>query len=128
MKPNEAKPNSLFIFDDIALEQQHVVQEFFCMGRHNNIDCFYLHQTFVRTPKHLCRDNANVLVIFKQDDQNLKHIYNGHVGSDCSFEQFKEMCSLCWEKLYGFLTIFKDYKLNEGRYRMGFDHYIKLRS
>lgn len=124
--PSEAKPNSIFVFDDVACDNQDVIREYFSMGRHKNIDSFYLCQTYAKIPKHLIRDNANIIVLFKQDEMNLKHAFNDHVGTDMSFESFRKMCSHCWQKPYGFLTIFKDDDLNNGRYRMGFDHYICL--
>lgn len=122
--PSDAKPNSIFIFDDVACDNQNVIREYFSMGRHNHIDSFYLCQTYAKIPKHLIRDNANVIIIFKQDELNLKHIFNDHVGTDMTFDTFKNMCSKCWKNPYGFLTIFKDDDLQSGRYRMGFDHYI----
>lgn len=124
--PQKAKPNSIFIFDDISLENQDIVRQYFSQGRHNLVDSFYLCQTFVKIPKHYCRDNGNMLIVFKQDDLNLKHIYNQHINSDVSFDEFKTMCSFCWNKPYGFLAIFKDDPLNNGRYRMGLDHFIKI--
>lgn len=126
LHPSEAKKNSLFIFDDVSCNKQDVIREYFSMGRHNHIDSFYLCQTYAKIPKHLIRDNANFLILFKQDAMNLKHVYSDHVGSDCSFDNFKALCSLCWETPYGFLCISKDGKLNEGRYRRGFDHYIYI--
>lgn len=126
MHPSEARPNSIFIFDDVSCENQQVIREFFSMGRHNKIDSFYLCQTYAKIPKHLIRDNANCLIIFKQDDMNLKHIYSDHVGTDTTFEEFKQMCASCWQKPYEFLTIFKDCNLNNGRYRKTFDCFIHL--
>ena len=55
------------------------MRDYFSMGRHNEIDCFYLCQTYARGPKHLIRDNANVLIVFKKDDMNLTHIYVNQV-------------------------------------------------
>lgn len=127
IEPSEAKPNSLFIFDDVACDKQDVIREYFSMGRHNHIDCFYLCQTYARIPKHLIRDNANTLILFKQDELNLKHIYNDHVSVDMNYEEFRNMCSFCWKEPFGFLSIFKDNQLNEGRYRKEFDHYIFIR-
>lgn len=124
--PSEAKPNSVFIFDDVAGDKQNVIRDYFSMGRHNNIECFYLSQTYAKIPKHLIRDNANVIIIFKQDDLNLKHVYTDHVGTDMSFEDFKSICSHCWRKQYDFLSIFKDSNIDNGRYRNRFDNYIYL--
>ena len=124
--PEEAKPNSIFIFDDIACEKQDTIRTYFSMGRHHNIDSFYLCQTYTRIPKHLIRDNANFLIVFKQDDMNLKHIYNDHVNSDMSFSTFQKLCAECWNIKHGFLVIDKDVSLNKGRYRKGFDSFLKL--
>ena len=48
----------------------------FSIGRHRLIDCFYLCQTYAQIPKHLIRDNVNFLVLFNQDEMNIKHIYD----------------------------------------------------
>lgn len=126
INPKDALPNSLFIFDDIATDSQDNVRAYFCMGRHQDVDSFYLCQTYTRIPKHLVRDNANFLVVFKQDELNLKHIYNDHVNTDMPYTRFKEMCQECWkENEYSFVCVDKDRNVNEGRYREGFDCFIK---
>lgn len=42
ISPNEAFPNSIFVFDDIACDKQDAIREYFAMGRHSDVDCFYL--------------------------------------------------------------------------------------
>ena len=86
--PKEAFPNSIFVFDDVACDNQNTIREYFSMGRHTNIDCFYLCQTYAKIPKHLIRGNANFSIPFKQDGTNLQHIYNDHVNIDISYENF----------------------------------------
>ena len=88
--PDEAKPRSIFIFDDVICDKQSTIRDYFCMGRHKQIDCFYLSQTYTKIPKHLIRDNANMLIIFKQDEMNLKHIFNDHVFGDFEFSVYVE--------------------------------------
>lgn len=124
--PSKAKSNSVFIFDDIACDKQNNVRSYFCMGRHRDIDSFYLCQTYTHIPKHLIRDNTNFLIVFKQDDLNLKHIYSDHVNTDMSFEDFREACAMCWQDDYGFLVVDKDRPMQNGRYRKGFDTFIKV--
>lgn len=125
ISPTEAKPNSIFIFDDVACEKQQHIRAYFCMGRHKNVDSFYLAQTYSRIPKHLIRDNANLLIIFKQDYMNLKHIYNDHVNTDMLFAKFCEISQFCWKSSnYSCLVIDKTRDVNDGRYRKGFDEYI----
>ncbi|KAF0751852.1 tigger transposable element-derived protein 4-like [Aphis craccivora] len=48
-------------------------------------------------PKQLIRDNANLIVLFKQDETNLKHVYNEHCSGDMTYMQFKQhFCFTCW--------------------------------
>ena len=95
LTPAKAYPHSIIIFDDIICEKQNNIRDYFCMGRHKFIDCFYLSQTYTKIPKHLMRDNANMIIIFKQDEMNLKRIYNYHIIGDMTFKQFVNLCSEC---------------------------------
>lgn len=125
--PTKAKCNSVIIFDDVICDKQNNVKEYFCMGRHRNIDCFYLAQTYTSIPKHLIRDNANLIILFKQDETNLKHIFKDYaIGSDMKFDIFHDICNKCWFEKYGFLVIDTDSEFNNGRYRRGFDQFIHL--
>lgn len=125
--PENAKHNSIFIFDDVITQKQNNIKSYFCMGRHNNIDCFYLTQSYAHVPKHLIRENTNLLLLFKQDDMNLKHIFNDFgLSSDLSFEKFKEICRQCWGNKYDFLVLDLERSLNDGKYRKGFDNFIKM--
>jgi Poxvirus A32 protein len=126
--PQDVKKNSIFIFDDVICDKQENMKNYFSMGRHKGVDSFYLCQTYTKVPKHLIRDNANIIVLFKQDDLNLKHVYLDHISPDITFEQFKCLCGKVWNEEYSFVTVDKESKLNEGRFRKGFDHYIDIHS
>jgi hypothetical protein len=126
LSPEEANNNSVFIFDDVMCDEQQKMREFFSMGRHKSIDCFYLCQSYTRVPKHLIRDNANFIILFKQDELNLKHVYDDHVSPEITFDDFKSMCIICWKKKYDFLTIDKSRELQQGRFRLGFDKFINI--
>lgn len=45
-------------------------------------------------PTQLIHDNANLLIIFKQDKTNLKPIFQDNNSVDVSFDKFKEMYGL----------------------------------
>lgn len=122
---DKALPNSIMIFDDVSCEKQDNMKAYFCMGRHKSVDCFYLCQSYAQVPKHLIRDNVNLMVIFRQDEMNLRHIYKDHVNTDMSYEKFKNLCTSCWkDDEHSFLVIDKDSKHDHGRYRSGFDKFI----
>jgi hypothetical protein len=121
--PCDAKPDSIILFDDIACEKHNNIRNYFTMGRHKGIDTFYLGQTYSNIPKQLIRDNCNLLIIFKQDDMNLRHLYNDHVNTDMTFDQFKNLCAKAWKNKYGFVVIDKDSEIDKGRYRVGLDSF-----
>ena len=123
--PDRALPHSIMIFDDVACEKQDCLKAFFCMGRHKNVDSFYLCQSYAQVPKHLVRDNVNFLAIFRQDEMNLKHIYRDHVNTDMSFENFYKLCLQCWQDdEHGFVVVDKTSDMKNGRFRKGFDQYL----
>lgn len=126
ISPDKVLPDSIFIFDDVACENQEHIRNYYCMGRHKRVDCFYLSQTYSKIPKQLIRDNVNFLLIFKQDDINMKHIYDEHVNSDMGWVDFKKLCCKIWKDPYSFLLINKDCEINNGRYRKGFDVFISF--
>lgn len=126
--PSVAKMNSIIIFDDVICDKnQENIKKYYCLGRHRNIDCFYLTQTYTRVSKHLIRDNCNFLILFRQDDMNLRHVYNDmSVACDMKFEDFRNFCLECWREKYGFAVIDLDSDVNRGRYRKGFSSYLNL--
>jgi hypothetical protein len=124
LPPEELPPHSIVIFDDMVCEDQEVIRRYFTMGRHNNVDVFYLTQTYSRVPKQLIRDNTSFLILFFQDELNLRHVYRDHVGGDMSFDQFKDICRNVWTFPHSFLIIDKQRGKNEGRYRNGFHKFI----
>lgn len=124
--PAEAKPNSVFIFDDVSCDNQKPMRLYFSMGRHRAVDSVYLCQSYARIPKHLLRDNANMIVLFKQDALNLRRIFEDHVSTDMSFDRFCRICRECWKDDFGFMAIDKDGDINSGRYRKGLDGYITV--
>lgn len=125
--PEKVLPNSVFIMDDVIGEQQGVIRDYFSRGRHNNVDIFYLAQSYSKVPKQLIRDNANLIVLFKQDETNLKHVYNDHCSSDMSFTEFKYFCTTCWNQdHFSFVVVCKDSERDNGRYRLGFDTFVVI--
>lgn len=122
--PDQADGYSIMVFDDIAGESQRVVRQYFCMGRHFHVDSVYLCQSYAQIPKHLVRENLNLLLLFPQDQQNLRHVHANHVNSDMTFDTFLTMCRQVWEKPYNFLLINKDVPIAEGRYRSGYNTHI----
>lgn len=121
--PENMQQNSIVIFDDISTENQNKIANFFAYGRHNKISCFYLCQTYSKIPKQLIRDNTNYIILFKQDNTNLKHIYD---DTDMKFDSFKNICNDSWKEKHGFLVI--DTESEKYKYKKLFQGYYNDRT
>jgi uncharacterized protein YbcV (DUF1398 family) len=87
----------------------------------------YLAQSYARVPKQLIRDYSNFIILFKQDETNLKHVYMEHCSGDMKYSDFKDFCTTCWGKgRFDFIVISKDCERNNGRYRNGFDTFVVI--
>lgn len=130
LDPSEMKKNSLVVFDDVINDSginRGIVRNIFTLGRHRCIDVVYIVQSYTKLNKHLIRDNCNFVILFKQDDTNLKHVYNDFgVNSDMKFEEFRNFCLECWRQSYGFACISPEHERDSGRYRKNFEEYLQL--
>ena len=100
-----SEKNNLMVFDDLLLQKQITCESYYVRGRHSNVDCFYLAQNYFKRPRQTIRENANFICLFPQDLINLNHIFDDHVGSDITKEEFRQLCKTAWEKQYGFVII-----------------------
>ncbi len=112
---------NLMIFDALQLEKQNKCESYYVRGRHSNVDCFYLAQNYFKLPRQIIRENSNSICIFQQDAKNVNHIYNDHVSSDMTKEDFKKFCNRAWSRPHGFVVIDLTSNKSNGKYRIGFD-------
>ena len=105
--PSELDPrtNHIMIFDDVMNADQSKIKDYFCRGRHNNVNVFYLCQSLHKIAKHCIRENANVFILFHQDDKTLKYFHDTHISGDMDFKEFKTICDDAWSKKHGYIVI-----------------------
>ena len=101
----DSNQRHIMIFDDVMNADQTVIKDYFCRGRHNNVNVFYLCQSLHKIQKHCIRENANVFGLFHQDNKTLKYFYETHISGDMEFKEFKELCNKAWSRKYGFIVI-----------------------
>lgn len=112
---------SLIIFDDcVNIQHQREIKDYFVRGRHKKISCVYLTQSWSKVDKQLIRNNINFLCVFRQGPRYMRDIYDEYVGTDFTYDQFKELCYSCWDEDFGFLTIDITKKHSNGRYQKKF--------
>ena len=108
------------VFDDLLLEKQITCKSYYVGGRHSKLDCFYLAQN-----SHVRQSERTRIsfVFFPQDLKNLNHIFDDHVGSDRTKEEFRQLCKTAWKKEHGFVIINLSSKIHDGKYRSGLDEF-----
>ena len=119
-----AERKNLMIFDDLQLEKQNKCETYYIRGRHSNVDCFYLAQNYFMLPRQTIRENANFICLFPQDLKNINHIYNDHVSTDMTKEEFRNLCKSAWKQSHGFVVIDLTSKKDMGKYRMELDTFF----
>ena len=87
-----SEKTNLMVFDDLLLEKKNTCESYYVRGRHSNVDCFYLNQNYFKLPRQTIRENANFICLFPQDLKNLDHIFDDHVGSNMTKEEFRQLC------------------------------------
>jgi hypothetical protein len=117
----DLKGKHVMIFDDVMFDDQTKIKEYFCKGRHNNVNIFYLCQSLHKLPKHGIRQNANVFILFHQDDKTLKYFHETHISGDMDFKEFKQFCDGAWTKKHGFVVINLWEEPHCGRYITNYD-------
>jgi len=92
--PRDLSPEkkNLMVFVDLLLKRQNKCEAYYTRGRHSNVDCFYLAQTYFKLPRETIRENANFICLFPQDLKNINHIYCDHVSSDMTKDEFRTLC------------------------------------
>ena len=117
IKPLNEYENGIIVFDDIlGSSNSRFIDQFFIRGRHNNLDIYYLSQSYFDLPKRTIRNNSTKIILFNQTLKDIEHIYRDVAGYDMNYDEFKELCRKSWEEDYNYLCIDRSKKRDQGRY------------
>ena len=97
--------NCCVVFDDMLDSNQKLIDPFFTRGRHNDLDVYYLSQSYFDLPKRTIRNNSNIIILFRQTLKDVEHIYRDIAGFDMSNDEFKSLCREAWRDEYNYLLI-----------------------
>ena len=117
IKPLNEYENGIIVFDDILVSSNsRFIDQFFFRGRHNNLDIYYLSQSYFDLPKRTTRINSNKITLFNQTLKDNEHIYRDVAGYDMNYDEFKDLCRKSWEKDYNYLYNDRSKQRNQGKY------------
>ena len=121
---NEIKPinkykGSIVIFDDmLGAKNCSQIDEFFTRGRHEDLDVYYISQSYFALPRQSIRNNSDRLILFKQTLRDVQSMFYDIEAYDMNYDEFKLMCHKAWDEKYNYLCIDMDKNKNEGKYRI----------
>ena len=121
---NEIKPinkykGSVVIFDDmLGAKNSSQIEEFFTRGRHEDLDVYYISQSYFALPTQSIRNNSDRLILFKQTLRDVQSMYYDIAAYDMNYDEFKEMCHKAWDERYNYLCIDMTKNKNDGKYRI----------
>ena len=116
IKPLNEYENGIIVFDDVlGSSNSRFIDQFFIRGRHNNLDIYYLSQSYFDLPKRTIRNNSNKIILFNQTLKDIEHIYRDVAGYDMIYDEFKELCRKSWDEDYNYLCIDRSKKRDQGK-------------
>ena len=75
IEPLSEYENAIIVFDDfLGSPNSRLVDQYFIRGRHNELDIYYLSQSYFDLPKGTLRSNSNKLILFNQTLKDIEHI------------------------------------------------------
>ena len=119
IKPINIYKGSVVIFDDmLGAKNSSQIDEFFTRGRHEDLDVYYISQSYFALPRQSIRNNSDRLILFKQTLKDVQGMYHDVGVSDMIYDEFKGMCRVAWSEKFKYLCIDTTKSKNEGRYRI----------
>ena len=117
IKPLNEYENGIIVFDDVlGSSNSRFIDQFLIRGRHNNLDIYYLSQSYFDLPKRTIRNNSNKIILFNQTLKDIEHKYRDVAGYDMNYDEFKDLCRKSWEEDYNYLCIDRSEKRDQERY------------
>ena len=121
---NEIKPinkykGSVVIFEDmLGARNSCQIDEFFTRGRHEDLDVYYISQSFFALPRQSIRNNSDRLILFKQTLRDVQSMCYDIGAYDMKYDEFKEMCHKAWSERFNYLCIDVTKIRDIGKYRI----------
>ena len=119
IKPINKYKGSVVVFDDmLGSKNSSQIDEFFTRGRHEDLDVYYISQSYFGLPKQNIRNNSDRLILFKQTLRYVQSMYYDIGAYDMNYDEFKQMCHKAWDEKYNYLYIDVTKNKNDGKYRI----------
>ena len=94
------------------------IDDFFTRGSNEDLDVYYISQSYFGLPRQSIRNISDRLILFKQTLRDVQSVYYDIGAFDMLYDELKEMCRVAWSEKFYYLGVDKTKKKNEGKYRI----------
>ena len=91
---------------------------FFTRGRFEDLDVYYISQSYFALPRRSIGNNSARLILFKQTLRVFQSMYYDIGAYVMKNDEFKEMCQNAWCVRFNYVCIDMNKNENEGIYRI----------
>ena len=118
-KPINKYKGSVVIFDDMLGDKNSSqMDEFFTRGRHEDLDVYYISQSYFALPRQSIRNKSDTLIPFKQTLRDVQSMYYDIGAYNMNYDEFKQMCHKAWDEKFNYLCIDMTKNRDNGNYRI----------
>ena len=118
IKPLNKYKGSVVIFGDmLGAKNSSQIDEFFRRGRHEDLDFYYISQSYFALPRQSIRKISDRLILFKQTLRDVQSMYYDIGAYDMNYDEFTEMCHKAWHEKFNYLCTDITKHKNEAKFR-----------
>ena len=101
IKPMNKYKGSVVIFDNkLGSRNSSQKDKFFTRGRHEDLEVYYISQSYFALPRQSIRNNSDRLILFKQTLGDVQSKYYNIGAYDMNYNEFKQGCHKAWDEKY----------------------------
>ena len=75
----------------------------FNRGRHEDLDVYYISQSYFGLSRKSIRNNSDRLILFKQTLRVVQSMYYDIGAFDMIYDEFRERCRVAWKEKFDYL-------------------------
>ena len=79
--------------------------KFFTRGRHEDLDVYYISQSYLTLPRQSIRNNSDRLILLKQTLTDVQSMYYDIGAYDMNYDEINQMCHKAWSERFNYLCI-----------------------
>ena len=94
------------------------IDEFYTRGKNEDLDVYYISQSYFALPRQSIRNKSDIIILFKQTLGDVQSMYYDIGAYDMLYSEFREMCTEAWSEKNIHLCIDMTKNKNESKYRI----------